>query len=115
MLANIRKVIMKKEDTLKMDTRRREDQKRDTTMKTTRDTRTSTVMNLITLTMKSTERREANMEAQNTGSHQHQVVDTEAVEAAEAMEEVTIKNHFKEAIMCLTVIHFLAWHKFNEK
>lgn len=117
MKANIRKVITLKKAMPNTERRRREDQKRDTTMKTTRDIRTSMVMNPTILIMRSMARREASMEAQNTVSllPMDTVDMEEAAAAAVAVMEDTINHHFKEAILCLTIIKILAWHTLDKK
>lgn len=98
--ASIRKAVTTRKDTRKKVTRRREDLKRDTLMKTTRDTRTRKDMNHTTLITKSTARREASMAKAHTDSN------TEEVEAVDTVVIIKRKfvNCFKEAFMYLILI-----------
>jgi hypothetical protein len=104
-MVNIRRDHTTKKDTKKVETRRRVVQKRDTTMKTTKDTRTSMEKRNITLIAKSTERREESMVVQNMDSNL-EVADM-VEEEVEDMVAVIIKNFslncFKEALMCLII------------
>lgn len=101
MKANIRREDTTKKVTKKMDIRKRVVQKRGTSMKITRDTRTKKDTNLTTLTTRSTERKVASkVEAS-------MVLNTEEV-MEEAMARKTTKHHFDkhfiEAFMCLITI-----------
>ena len=104
-MANIRKEVTTKLVIKSMEARRRVAQKRDTSMKTTRDTSTRKVMNHITLTMRSMERKEARKEEVNMGSNTAVMVEAAVV--------VTINNSgfyhitLKEAFLCLITIFYL--------
>ena len=101
MKANIRREDTTKKATRKMVIRKRVVQKKGTSMKITRDTRTRKVMNLTTLTMRSTERKVASkVEAS-------MVLNTEEVMEAAMARETTkcfFDKHFIEAFMCLILV-----------
>lgn len=111
--ANIRRDRTPSRDTKKVATRRKVDQKRDTTMKTTRDTRTRRDTSLITLTTRRAERRVARREVPSTDSAVVMEAVTEVVEVITEKQN-QIFNHSNEAFMCLAFLHLLLRHRINE-
>lgn len=86
-----RRANITKKDSKKVETRRRVAQKRDTSMKLTKDLSTRMDTNLITLTMKSTERREERTEKDLMDSPAVQEAAVEDMEAAAVAEDMEVR------------------------
>ena len=95
--ANIRREDTTKRVTKKMDIRKRVVQKKGTSMKITRDTKTRKGTNLTTLTTRSTERRVASKEEVS-------MVSSMEVDTAREITKHFFDKHFIEAFMCLILI-----------
>lgn len=107
--ASTRRDLITNQDTRKVATRRRAIQKRDTSMRTTKDTRTNTAMSRTTHITRSTGRRAESTVVVSMALSMEDM--EEEVEVEEVMEEVMVEVttsgfrslniKLKEALLCL--------------